>query len=69
MERMGQRTRLGVRFASDGRGRAVRHITGQEEGRERQWGRSACGVVWVHAIGGVTVACDGAGDVRWVAGG
>ena len=46
----------------------VQHMTGQEDG-ERQWGRSMHGVVWVCAIGGVTVAHDGVGDVRWVAGG
>ena len=69
MERLGRGTRRGVRFASSGRGRAVRHTTGQEEGRECRWGRSAHGVAWVHAIGGVTVARDRAGDVRWVAGG
>ena len=69
MERLGRRTHCGVRFASSGRGRAVRHMTGQEEGRECQWGRSAHGVMWVHAIGGVAVACDGVGDVRWVEGG
>ena len=69
MERLGGRTCRGVRFASGGRGRAGQHTTEQEEGGERPWGRSVHGVVWVHAIGGVTVACDGAWDVRWVAGG
>ena len=69
MERLGGRTRRGVRFASSGRGRAAWHTTGWEEGRECQWGQSMHGVAWVHAIGGVTVACDRAGDVRWVAGG
>ena len=66
MERLGGRTRHGVRFASGGRGR---HTTGREEDGERQWGRSTYGVAWVCAIGGVAVARDGAGDVRWVAGG
>ena len=47
----------------------VQHMTGPEEDGERQWGRSTHGVAWVHAIGGVAVAHDGAGDVRWVAGG
>ena len=47
----------------------VQHTTGREEDRERQWGRSTHGVVWVRAIGGVVVARDEAGDVRWVAGG
>ena len=69
MERMGGQTRLRVRFASGGRGRAAQHTTGREEGRERQWGRSVHGVVWVHVIGGVAVARNRAGDVRWVAGG
>ena len=69
MERMGGRTCLRVRFVSGGRARAAWHTTGWEEGQERWWGRSARGVAWVHAIGGVTVARDGAGDVRWVAGG
>ena len=58
---------LGLRPAA-GAGTA-RHTTGREEDGERRWGRSAHGVAWVHAIGGVTVARDGAGDVRWVAGG
>ena len=47
----------------------AQHTTGWEEDREHWWGRSAHGVAWVHAIGGVAVAHDGAGDVRWVAGG
>ena len=58
---------LGLRPAA-GAGTA-RHTTGWEEDREHRWGRSTHGVVWVRAIGGVAVACDGAGDVRWVAGG
>ena len=45
------------------------HMTGQGEDREHQWGGSTHGVAWVCAIGGVAVACDRAGDVRWVAGG
>ena len=45
------------------------HMTGREEDGERQWGQSMHGVTWVCAIGGVAVARDGAGDVRWVAGG
>ena len=57
---------LGLRLAA-GAG-TVRHMTGREDG-ERQWGQSVHGVAWVRAIGGVVVACDGAGDVRWVAGG
>ena len=57
---------LGLRLAA-GAG-TVRHMTGREDG-ERQWGWSVHGVTWVHAIGGVAVARDGAGDVRWVAGG
>ena len=69
MERLGGQTCRGVRFASSGRGRAVRHMTGWEEGGERWWGRSTHGVVWVHAIGGIAVARDRTGDVRWVAGG
>ena len=63
----GHATGLGLRPAA-GAG-TVRHMTGQEEDGERQWGRSAHGVAWVRAIGGVVVARDGAGDVRWVAGG
>ena len=63
----GHATGLGLHLAV-GAGTAW-HMTGQEEDREHRWGRSAHGVAWVHAIGGVTVACDGAGDVRWVAGG
>ena len=63
----GHATGLGLRPAA-GAG-TVWHTTGQEEDRECQWGQSAHGVTWVRAIGGVTVACDGAGDVRWVAGG
>ena len=47
----------------------ARHTTGREEDGERRWGRSTHGVAWVRAIGGVTVARDRAGDVRWVAGG
>ena len=47
----------------------VCHTIGREEDGERRWGRSTHGVMWVHAIGGVVVACDRAGDVRWVAGG
>ena len=58
---------LGLRPAA-GAGTA-RHMTGQEEDGERRWGRSVHGVVWVHAIGGVAVAHDRAGDMRWVAGG
>ena len=69
MERLGRRTRRGVRFASGGRGRAVWHTTGREESGEHQWGWSTCGVTWVRAIGGVAVARDRAGDMRWVAGG
>ena len=69
MERLGGRTRRGVRFASSGRGRAVQHMTGWEEGRECRWGWSAHRVMWVCAIGGVAMAHDRAGDVRWVAGG
>ena len=69
MERLGRRTHRGVRFASGGKGRAARHMTGREEGRECQWERSAHGVAWVRAFGGVAVARDGVGDVRWVAGG
>ena len=57
---------LGLRLAA-GAGTA-RHMTGWEEGA-CQWGRSVHGVAWVHAIGGVTVARDGAGDMRWVVGG
>ena len=53
MERLGGQTRRGVRFASSGRGRAARHMTGQEEGRECWWGWSMHGVAWVRAIGGV----------------
>ena len=45
------------------------HTTGQEEDRECRWGRSTHGIAWVCAIGGVAVARNGAGDVRWVAGG
>ena len=59
----------GVRFASRGRGRAAWHTTGQEEGGEHRWGQSMRGVAWVHAIGGVAVAHDGVGDLRWMAGG
>ena len=69
MERLGGWTCCGVRFASGGRGRAVWHTTGWEEGRECQWGQSAHGVTWVCAIWGVAVARDRVGDVRWVAGG
>ena len=69
MERLGGWTCHGVRFASSGRGRAARHTTGREEGRECRWGWSTHGFVWVCAIGGVAVAHNGAGDVRWVAGG
>ena len=69
MERLGGQTRHGVRFASGGRGSAAQHTTGRKEGRECQWGRSVHGVTWVRAIGGVAVAQDGVGDVRWVAGG
>ena len=58
---------LGLHLAA-GAG-TVQHMTGQEEDRERRWGRSTHGVAWVRAIGGVMVACDGAEDVRWVAGG
>ena len=47
----------------------ARHTTGWEEDGEHRWGQSAHGVMWVHAIGGVAVAHNGAGDVRWVAGG
>ena len=47
----------------------AQHTTGWEEDRECRWGRSAHGVVWVRAIGGVVVARDGAGDMRLVAGG
>ena len=47
---------------------AAQHTTGQEEDGEHQWGWSTHGVAWVCAIGGVTVACDGVGDMRWVAG-
>ena len=45
------------------------HMTGQEEDGEHWWGQSVHGVTWVRAIGGVTVARDRVGDVRWVAGG
>ena len=69
MEWVGGWTCCGVRFASGSRRRAVRHMTGWEEGGECRWGQSVHGVTWVHAIGGVAVACDGVGDVRWVAGG
>ena len=48
---------------------AVWHMTGWEKGRECQWGQSVHGVAWVPAIGGVMVAHDRAGDMRWVAGG
>ena len=58
---------LGLHLAA-GAGTA-RHTTGREEDWERQWGWSAHGVMWVCAIGGVVVACDGVGDMRWVAGG
>ena len=45
----------------------VRHMTGREEDGERRWGRSAHGVAWVHAIGGVMVARGGGREVgsRW----
>ena len=69
MERLGKQTHCRVRFAYGGRGRAVQYMTGREEGRERWWGKSTHGVAWVCAIGGDAVARDGAGDVRWVAGG
>ena len=68
MERLGAQTHHGVRFLAAGAG-TVRHTTGREEDGEHWWGWSAHGVAWVHAIGGVVVACDGVGDVRWVAGG
>ena len=68
MERLGVWTRCGVRFPAAGAG-TVQHTTGREEDGECRWGRSVHGVVWVCAIGGVAVARDGAGDVRWVAGG
>ena len=68
MERLGGRTHHRVRFLAAGAG-TVWHMTGWEEDGERRWGRSVHGVVWVRAIGGVAVACDGAGDVRQVAGG
>ena len=58
---------LGLRPVA-GEGTAC-HMTGWEEDGERRWGRSAHGVAWVRAIGGVVVARDGAGDVRLVAGG
>ena len=60
-------TGLGLRPAA-GVG-AAWHMTGWEEGGEHWWGWSMHGVTWVHAIGGVVVARDGAGDVRLVAGG
>ena len=63
----GHATGLGLHAAA-GAG-TVRHTTGREEDGERRWGLSVHGVMWVHAIGGVAVARDGAGDVRWVAGG
>ena len=63
----GHATGLGLRPAA-GAG-TVWHTTGREEDGERRWGRSTHGVAWVRAIGGVAVARDGAGDVRWVAGG
>ena len=64
----GHATGLGLHLAA-GAGTAW-HMTGQEEDGECWWGWSAHGVAWpwVHAIGGVMVARDGAGDVRWVAG-
>ena len=68
MERLGTWTRRGVRFPAAGAGTAW-HTTGWEEDGEHQWGRSVHGVAWVRAIGGVVVARDGVGDVRWVAGG
>ena len=68
MERLGVQTCCGVRFPVAGAGPA-RHTTGWEEDRECRWGRFVHGVVWVRAIGGVAVAHDGVGDVRWVAGG
>ena len=70
MERLGRRTCRVVRFASSGRGREiVWHTTGKEEDREHWWGQSVHGVAWVHDIGGVAVAHNGEGDMRWVAGG
>ena len=57
---------LGLCLAA-GAGKAW-HTTGWEDG-ECWWGRSMHGVAWVRAIGGVVVAHDGAGDMRWVAGG
>ena len=68
MDRLGMQTHRGVRSPAAGAGTA-QHTTGWEEDGEHQWGQSAHGVVWVCAIGGVAVARDGAGDMRWVAGG
>ena len=58
---------LGLRPAA-GAG-TVQHTTWREEDGEHQWGWSTHGVTWVRAIGGVAVARDGVGDMRWVAGG
>ena len=63
----GHATGLGLCLAA-GAGTA-RHTTGREEDGECRWEQSTHGVMWVHAIGGVAVACDGVGDMRWVAGG
>ena len=63
----GHATGLGLCLVA-GAGTA-RHMTGREEDGERRWGQSTHGVAWVHANGGVAVARDGVGDVRWVAGG
>ena len=53
----GHATGLGLHPAA--RAGTAWHTTWQEEDGECQWGRSAHGVAWR----------DGAGDVRWVAGG
>ena len=67
MERLGGRTRRRVRFVSGGWGRdSVAHDRVEEDG-ECRGGQSTHGVAWVCAIGGVAVAHDRAGDMRWVA--
>ena len=70
MERLGGQTRCRVRFASGGRGRdsTAHDRAGGGQGAS-VGGGSAHGVTWVRAIGGVAVARDGVGDMRWVAGG